>query len=451
MALSDMELSEQAFLGSLNHQPAATLAAAALIKPDELCYPRHRAIFEAQIECSRAGENNYFEIKDLIERMRTNGTLERAGGVLYLSGLTVAGSSAENGWRLHLMNVTENNRRRTTISVGEQMIKDAADPAIPLVDTLAVTQEKLFSVRRHKGKAPTVTMADTIAANRERERRILAGEDDGSLSTGLPELDEKIGRIMPGTTTILVGAQSMGKSTAIRSIARELVNQGPGLIYSTEEAPTRWQSKFLSSLMEVNYKKLKTLELTPQQWKEKEQWEDYLIRCNVIMSNIATPTPDDVWADVEAAKARYGIKWVIVDSVSKMSAGKDGIFNDTRAVSGCLQDIALEFDIPVLMTAQLIKDVSTRPNKIPTGFDVQGGQTLSQDADVIIGVYYHDYYVKRGMADPNPEYPENVVLFPILKNRDDDAGDVSCKLYMNPGVGIYPYAAKYTTVSLENY
>ena len=81
--------------------------------------------------------------------------------------------------------------------------------------------------------------------------------------------------------------------------------------------------------------------------------------------------------------------------------------------------------------------------------DGYGGGTIEHNAGAVIGMYYHHYYVKRGLEAAREDLPENVVVARFLKMRDeDDSAAPAVRLFFEPGVGIYQLQTK--TINLND-
>lgn len=97
-------------------------------------------------------------------------------------------------------------------------------------------------------------------------------------------------------------------------------------------------------------------------------------------------------------------------------------------VTRTLRRLAGDLDMPVLLVAQLNRDVEHRENKRPTMADLRDSGEIEQDADVILGLYRHRYY-EPDMDDNDPRADKAEVW--VLKNRAGEAG-VTLILRWNP-------------------
>jgi replicative DNA helicase len=133
---------------------------------------------------------------------------------------------------------------------------------------------------------------------------------------------------------------------------------------------------------------------------------------------------------------------VIVDHLHRIKASNRYAGNRTGEVteiSGALKVLAKELDIPVLVLAQLSRQVEGRDNKVPTLSDLRDSGAIEQDVDLIAFLYREAYYLERSVChDPAAEQTRLARLMEcqyrldviIGKNRNGPIGQVS--LFFHP-------------------
>lgn len=263
------------------------------------------------------------------------------------------------------------------------------------------------------------------------------------LRCNIPSLDKAIGGFAP-EFYVIYGATSMGKSTLAVSFVKELIKQGPGLIAPTESPPGRWLMKLAACILKIPSDKLETGHVTKQEFEAIMETYQKLRAHNCRMMEAGSPSPGQLRAAVKRGIEDYGIKWVVVDSASKMSyPGASGIYDITRGVSNGLQDLYQECGIPIIVTSQVGRDVSERPKgqKMPRLEDGYGGGIIEFNAGVVLGLYTHQYYVDLGTEEPSPRLPAGTSFVRILKNRwRGDARKTGVDLAFVGGSGFYELA-----------
>jgi replicative DNA helicase len=236
----------------------------------------------------------------------------------------------------------------------------------------------------------------------------------------------------------LYGAPGMGKSTLAATITSELIKQAPGLIVSTESHRDDWYMKLVAFRTGIAIDRLFKGDLSPHESKRVIAVSDEFCASVFEMIPMIAPTLQQI--EDQIINGRYPYQWLVVDSLNKMNVpGASGIYDRTVEASSFLQRVARDYNLMVLCTSQIVRDISKRSNKMPMPEDAYGGAAVQQDSDVIVSLYYHQYYVALGEADPLPDYPEGVALARVLKSRWT-AGQAGLPLRFTGGVGFYPLA-----------
>lgn len=293
-----------------------------------------------------------------------------------------------------------------------------AQKAADLTLLLAQAQSEIDRLTM-KTAAPTIlSFSDLSRDNLTQLDWVLANPDPiQGLRSRIPSLDKAVGGFLP-EVYVIYGATSMGKSWLAVSLCREFITQGTGLIVTTESNPKRWQTRLVASLTHIDAERIETGMLSPDEQKQVRASYDYLatLHCHAVANG--SPTPAQVRAAFLAGADKYDYKWLLVDSGSKMSApGATSIYDKTTAVSDGLQSLYQEVNVPIIVTSQVGRDVASRDNKMPQLEDAYGGGVIEHNAGVVIGLYRHQYYVEKGTANINADFPPNMTLARLLKNR----------------------------------
>lgn len=257
------------------------------------------------------------------------------------------------------------------------------------------------------------------------------------LRTHLPKIDRALGGWRKGRTHIVYADTNMGKSTVTASITAEFVRQSAGLVLSTESPPLHWFNKLVSAMTRIPYDQIDEGRLTPEQYSQVLDAYDTLANSKSRMLDSTNPTPAMLRKGVLEAKEEEDIDWVIIDSLSKMRVpGITDLYEKTSICADAIQELAIEADVMILATCQIGRNTKGRANKMPQLHDALGSGTVEMNADVVMSLYRHDYYVSKGEADPDPSFPPNSALVQVLKHRWKPAG-AAVMLMMVGGATFY--------------
>lgn len=324
----------------------------------------------------------------------------------------------------------------------ERRKEQSAERDASIDHLLARVQAITDTVRSETARPLVVTFADAVRQNREQLMfKMQNPQEINGLVCKIRDIDKITGGFTPELYT-LYGATSMGKSTLMASFAKSLLEQAPGFFVTTESDPRRFLNKIVAAVAQVPIDLIETGRLDKVQYEKVMEAYTWFEKMGCGMLNAASPTPAQVRAAVLDGIDKRGYEFVIVDSASKMSAGAgySGIYETTKRVSDGLQDLWREFNIPVLITTQVGRDVGERAHgkKIPIPEDGYGGGAIEQNAGVLLAVYRHDYYVKLGTEPINDkQFPPNSALVRCLKHRWRDSAGRDAMVLMVGGAGFY--------------
>lgn len=308
-----------------------------------------------------------------------------------------------------------------------------------LSEVLDKAQHEIDLLRYKAQPEALRSFGEIVSFNHKRldERRKNPGQLNG-LHTYIPKLDRIVGGWQGGRVHVIYGDTNMGKSTLAVSIVSAFITQGAGLIVPTESPPHAYLDKLTACYCKIPSDLIDEGRLDQQQYSKVLATYNLLEEMNCHVLDAGSPTPNAVASAVREGVRKYGYKWILVDSMSKMKVpGTNDIYETTRLVSDGLQDLARETNLPIIVTCQVGRNLKDRANKTPMPNDALGAGTVEQNADVIMSLYNHNHYVKLGALDPDPRFPEDSALVRIIKHRWKDAINLGVMLKFVGGSGFY--------------
>lgn len=297
----------------------------------------------------------------------------------------------------------------------------------PDLDTvLEKAEQQIRELRRERPRAVALTILDIVGKNEDalNEARRNPCKVRG-LRSGIIDLDEAIGGFVGGRVHVMNAATGMGKSTFTAQLVASWSEQGRGLVVPTESNPFSFVNKIAAAMSGVNPDKMDTGFITPLEHEAVIESYDMLAMRGTVFLAAGMTTPDMIRERIQIASDEgKPFRWVAVDSLSNLHIpGADGLYETTSAASAELQAIALETGVMIWATSQTGRNAKDRSVKLPQLDDAKGSGDVEEDADVVFGLYRHEYYVNRGQATPSPEFPPGTALVRVLKHRHKDIGD----------------------------
>ncbi|HEY8190289.1 MAG TPA: DnaB-like helicase C-terminal domain-containing protein, partial [Micavibrio sp.] len=210
---------EQGLLGALLVDNRA-LERIDFLRPIHFFAPAHQRIFDAIMRLSDRGQSaSPVTLKAYFE---TDADLAQVGGSDYLADLAASVVTVINT-EDYARSIYDLHMRRELISMGEEVVNSAFELNLDrdAMDTIEMAENRLFTLAETgEVKSGFTTLRDSVI--RALEIADKAYKSDGHVSgvtTGLRDLDEKLGGLHRSDLLILAGRPSMGKTALATNIA----------------------------------------------------------------------------------------------------------------------------------------------------------------------------------------------------------------------------------------
>jgi replicative DNA helicase len=216
------------------------------------------------------------------------------------------------------------------------------------------------------------------------------------IDTGFENLNDKTGGFSKGDLIVVASRPSIGKSSFVLEIARKAIKRDETvLFFSFEMKAEQLMSRLLSSQTSIPLSSLQVGNLTDSQWDELSSNSDKLAEKELFIDDSAYADIDYLRAKVRTFKTEHpNLSMIILDSLNLMSYVKvrENRYEGTAEISKALKQLAREVDLPIIVTAQLNRNLENRDNKRPILKDLRDSGTIEDDADLILFLYRDDVY-----------------------------------------------------------
>jgi len=243
-----------------------------------------------------------------------------------------------------------------------------------------------------------------------------AYQRDGGLagiSTGLADLDKKLGGLHKSDLLILAGRPSMGKTSLATNIAFNTARTyrkgrlpdgsegsvGGGVVgfFSLEMSAEQLAARILSEAAEVPSEQIRRGDMTEGEFRRFVEAAKTLEACPLFIDDTPALPISQLAARARRLKREHGLDVLIVDYLQlvRPATAKDSRVNEVSEITQGLKAIAKELDIPVVALSQLSRQVESRDDKRPQLSDLRESGSIEQDADVVMFVFREEYYKER--------------------------------------------------------
>jgi len=405
---------EQQLLGAILTNNDIYDRVASIIKSQHFYEPVHARIFE--VAAARITKNNLASPVTLDAFLSDDVGLRELGGPSYLTrlaGAAIAGFAVRDYAQL----IYDLAMRRELIRVGDDISARARradvdqDPKKQIVEA----EQSLYALAED-GQSDSGFKSFLSAVTGAVDMANLAYQRDGGLagiSTGLIDLDKKMGGLHPSDLIILAGRPSMGKTSLATNVAFNIAkayrrgkkpNGEEGTLdggvvgfYSLEMSAEQLAARILSEAAEIPSEQIRKGDMTEGEFRQFVDAAKSLESCPLYIDDTPALPISQLAARARRLKRTHGLDVLIIDYLQlvRPASSKDSRVNEVSEITQGMKAIAKELDIPVIALSQLSRQVENRDDKRPQLSDLRESGSIEQDADVVMFVFREEYYKER--------------------------------------------------------
>ncbi len=390
---------EEAVLGALMLDKDAVSEVIDILTPDSFYDERHQRIFAA-IQ-SLFNKTEPIDLLTVINELTQRGEIETVGGHTFVAQLTNRVASAAN-IEYHARIIVQKAIQRKLIHIASQIIHDAYDDTIDVLELLDKAEKELFTVSEGNLRKNYDEMGKLIHQAIEQIQEAKMKSKEGGL-VGVPSGFTELDRVTSGwqnSDLIIVAARpAMGKTSFVLSLARNAAVEYnmPVAFFSLEMSSIQLVTRLISAEAQVNSEKLRSGNLRDDEMQQIISRVNRLAQAPIYIDDTPGLSVFELRAKARRLKQQHDIKLLIVDYLQLMTAGgADSSGNrvqEISTISRSLKIIAKELEIPVIALSQLSRLVETRGgNKKPQLSDLRESGSIEQDADIVQFIYRPEYY-----------------------------------------------------------
>ncbi len=405
---------EQQLLGAILTNNDVFDRIASIIGPQHFYDPVHARIYETA--AARIAKNALASPVTIKTFLEDDEGLKELGGPAYLVRLAGSAISAFAA-RDYAQMIYDLAVRRELILVGRDISAKAGrvDVASEPREQIVEAEQALYKLAE-QGQSDSGFQSFLKAVTEAVNSANAAYQRDGGLSgisTGLVDLDKKLGGLHPSDLLILAGRPSMGKTALATNIAFNVaksykkgrkpdgsegaVQGGVVGFYSLEMSAEQLAARILSEASEVPSEQIRRGDMTEQEFRRFVDAAKALESCPLYIDDTPALPISQLAARARRLKRTHGLDVLIVDYLQLVrGTGKnENRVNEIAEISMGLKAIAKELSIPVIALSQLSRQVESREDKRPQLSDLRESGSIEQDADVVMFVYREEYYKER--------------------------------------------------------
>ncbi|MCV6585854.1 MAG: replicative DNA helicase [Marinibacterium sp.] len=406
---------EQQLLGAILTNNDVYDRVASIITARHFYDPVHQRIYE--VAASRIAKNQLASPVTLKPYFNDDEALKDLGGPAYLARL--AGSSISAfAVRDYAQMIYDFAIRRELIGIGRDISEKATRMAVESEpkEQIVEAEQALYNLSE-EGKSESgfqsFLSAVTEAVNSANAAFMRDGDLSG-ISTGLTDLDKKLGGLHPSDLLILAGRPSMGKTSLATNIAFNVakayrrglrpdgqegaVDGGVVGFYSLEMSAEQLAARILSEASEVPSEQIRRGDMTEAEFRRFVDAAKALEACPLFIDDTPALPIAQLAARARRLKRTHGLDLLVIDYLQLCRGSGslgDSRVNEISEITMGMKAIAKELNIPVIALSQLSRQVESRDDKRPQLSDLRESGSIEQDADVVMFVFREEYYAER--------------------------------------------------------
>ncbi len=358
------------------------------------------------------------DIGTVTSEIINRGWLVQIGGVEYLNSVIESVATGANV-EYYIDTVAEKFTLRRMIEAATAIITNANKTDINLSEVVEDAEKSILNISKLRKTSEFRNIKDVLE-KAQNDLETLAknkGRVTG-LTTGLVDLDNLTNGFSPTQLIIVAARPAVGKTAFALNIACAAAKSTKKniAVFSLEMPAEQLIMRMISSLGQVDNKKLQTGRLENEDWRRINEAISQLADTNIYFHDAGGVTASEIKAKCRRLSTQgEGLGLVIIDylqlidSSAKYSGSRQ---QEVSEISRSLKTMALELEVPVIALSQLSRSVEKREDKKPVLSDLRESGSIEQDADIVAALHAPDVE-----APPDDNLPVPIQLI-ILKHRN---------------------------------
>ncbi|MBN3511527.1 hypothetical protein JYB55_22100 [Mycolicibacterium septicum] len=265
---------------------------------------------------------------------------------------------------------------------------------------------RMQDVRRRL--APTVQLDELLMPAIDRVDAIAASGGANDLPTGFTELDEIMGGLAPGTLTVIASRPGIGSSTLLLDVVRNAAirNHRRTALFCLDRGSDEIMEHLLAAQAKIRRQDIRHGRMSDDDWTRLANEMSTIQDAPLLLNTTPHPNLAALCDHITDLHRHERLRLAAVDPMNMIDpalAPDSGREREISTIARRLKLLALELEIPVVVTAEIGRAVEYRTDKLVTINDFRDSDTVAQVADNIVLLHRPDaldrYDPRGGEAD----------------------------------------------------
>lgn len=366
------------------------------------------------------------------DELENEASLEKAGGIVYLTELTQITPSAAN-YKSYYEIVSRDSVNRRLIRASRKIIETSMKGADEK-EALAFAEKSIYDISKQTERSALLGMTDDDIIGDVLHKFEQLQSDPNTFKgvpTGFKRLDKMTNGLQAGALIVLAARPGMGKtSLAMNIVENAALRAGKTCaVFSLEMPRTEIVQRLICSYANVSMKNALSGELSAKEWKKLMLAGDQLKKSNIYIDDSSRVTPAEILSKCRRLKTTAGgVDLIMIDYIQLMSSGDSnmaGAENRQQEVASITRDLkimAKELGVPVIALSQLRRIQSKEPQLS----DLRESGAIEQDADIVMFISRPEAIATKEEIESGSVIKGAAELI-LAKHRAGEQGRVSLK------------------------
>ena len=362
------------------------------VRPEYFFSTAHQLIFDALLSLYSNGKG--IDEITLCEELRSRGSLEAVGGLIYVNELTARTETTVHA--VHWLEIVRDAYFRRKLIDTARRTSEAAFHAADTLDSLLDSVEKSFleiSQDRVQESAQIVGQSngpldDALAmiSRMAQNRGAITG-----IATGFRELDQMTFGFHPGQMIVVAARPGMGKtSIALNFIEAALFARSRPeglsvLMFSLEMTSQDLMLRLLAARSRVKLRDVQRGFAKADDYKKLSAAGNEFRSRKLYIDDVGGQTISEMRAKARRLHSRIKLDLIVIDYLQLINGTDNSVSREQQIAeaSRSIKAMAKEFGVPIIALAQLNRK-SEDENRAPRVSDLRESGSIEQDADVVM-------------------------------------------------------------------
>ncbi len=423
---------EKAILGSLLMREDAYDIVSGILDASDFYQPMNAVIFTAITKMKEAS-NRAIDYITLIDYLKKDGMLDKAGGLAYVASLTESVNVTANTEQYAEI-VKEMSLRRSLISLCTSLTEKALNETEDIKQVLDEDQSEMLRLSLTGSRGETdYSITSAVSSVVDRIMKKMDGSlADDSVPSGFDILDKYTnGGFKPQDYIVVAARPSIGKTafgvSMIRNMIRNTERPQRVAFFSLEMPASQITERLLANISHVNLRNIAQADLAEESFDRVMNAADMLFSKELYIIDVPNIRLNELRAKARSLKREKDITVIMIDYIGLIDPGlgpQTPRHEVIATVSRSLKSLARELKIPIIVLCQVSRDSE---EKAPILSNLRDSGSIEQDADVVMFLHrkriLSEEEKQRNAKDSEGKATLQVTKVIVAKQRNGETGE----------------------------